>query len=587
MTKLNNQQQKAVQADNRPLLIIAGAGTGKTRTLTSRIIYLMENQKILPEKICALTFTNKAAKEMADRVSAFIKSKAKLPFIGTFHSLGSSILRKEARFLDRKSNFVIFDDNDSFQLIKKLSKNSALKPGTIREKISLIKNLSVNPSEISELGVQGRLILDKFREYEQKLRNNNAFDFDDLIEKTIRVLSENQDILKKYQTKFTHFLIDEYQDINRAQYELVKLLVGNRKNLSAVGDHEQTIYGWRGSDIEMFLNFEKEWPGSQVIFLEENYRSTANIIKAASEIIRNSSYTPPGWKGRKLWTKNPDGPMVRIIEARDADEESKLIADDIKNKLTMGENHLKIAILYRTNAQSRALEQALIEAEISYQIFGGLKFYERREIKDILAGIRCFFNSQDELSKERLLKNLGKRRSDRFWQTIHNNESIGPLKVIDKFLSSTNYLEYINQQLTNPEDRRENIKELIHFASSFNDLGRFLETASLLQATDDMEKTGNPIQLMTIHLAKGLEFDQVFIAGCSEGLIPHRRSMDNSANTEEERRLIYVAMTRAKKELVISFYDLPSRFLIEIPMNVVEFNGQRPIDEEERYITID
>ncbi len=654
--ELNTQQKAAVEAPRGPLLIVAGAGTGKTRTLTSRLMHFIE-EGTKPQRICAITFTNKAAKEMAERISdlknpnsirmtrknnsgrsdVFVDSGRGQPFIGTFHALGARILRKECRLLGRKPNFVIFDDHDSFDLIKKITKK-LLPPGKsdkadggkrerderpayFAEKISEIKNLNDALQKLTGSEKEkDKLALKIFKLYEKRLQENNAFDFDDLIEKVVFLFRRYPEVLQKYQKKFDAILVDEYQDLNPAQYELVKFLAGGHRNLSVVGDDEQMIYGWRYADLKTFLDFERDWPGARIAFLEENYRSTANIVGAATAVAANNVYRRP----KNLWTKNEAGARIKICELDDEDEEAEWIANTISNfqfsifkKNGEGES---TAVLYRTNAQSRAIEQALINKQISYKIFGGVKFYERKEIKDIVAAMRLAANKSDEISRDRLEKNLSKRKFSELWEKISDPKAgtAAPVKLINIFLKATAYVEYLEKNYFNYDERKENISELVNFASRYDNLPQFLEEIALVQPTDvpsasdkepayakasvgrqatsDKEKPVSsnrlPVaSLMTIHLAKGLEFDDVFIAGGTEGLLPHARSMENEYQLEEERRLMYVAMTRTKKNLHISFYDTPSRFLSEIPTEFTELEnkigGSSPPDDEENFISYD
>ncbi len=647
---LNPQQKLAVQAPDKPLLIVAGAGTGKTRTLTSRILYLIREKGVPADQIIALTFTNKAAREMAERIKQSEKSEFHandpkkfnsgvpirqgfriLPFIGTFHSLGAKILRAEARALGRTAGFGIFDDSDSLQIIKKIGKKTGLfvdrrstAPGPIHfsQKISRIKNGVVELHEFeSSSRTEDQLVFSVFELYEKELENHNAFDFDDLIEKVVEIFKKQPSVLKKYRTRFRYLLIDEYQDLNNVQYELVRLLAGRGGSVSVVGDDQQSIYAFRGSNFELFLNFERDWPDATVVMLEENYRSTANIIQAASGLIQHNIHQKP----KQLWTKNETGSALKIIEAADENKEAAWIAEEVYklksleveklNKDDLPTYELKnlptIAVLYRTNAQSRVIEQELLERDIPYQIFGGLRFYERREIKDIIAALRYAQNPRDSVSSERLEKSLYKTRFVKFKESLADARAESPPELIDIFLKATGYFELIERNFSNAEDRRENIAELLHFASQFKDLPLFLEHIALLQPADQLAKGKRPrayskdqraerhtpqamCQLMTIHLAKGLEFDTVFVAGCSEGLLPHNRSLRSAAEIEEERRLLYVAMTRARKELSLSFFDIPSRFLGELPPELTTFeslsaDGRRfsDLDNEERYITLD
>jgi len=631
---LNPQQKLAVQADDKPLLIVAGAGTGKTRTLTGRLAHLIE-KGIPPDRILALTFTNKAAKEMAERVrDANLQMHANLqiekfaafewnsrhshrasPFIGTFHSLGARILRVEAELLGRDHNFVIFDDSDSLQLIKKLLKNEVLRDNgsdysgaaDISRKISRLKNNIVSRETVlnssgdgpasTSRGEAGELIIKLFHRYEKELLKNNAFDFDDLIEKVVHIFKTNPKILEKYRECFHHILIDEYQDLNNKQYELVKLLVGDSPRISVVGDDQQMIYSFRGSNFQIFLDFEKDWPDANVILLEENYRSASNIIKSASALIANNFNQKP----KTLWTKQEAGAPVKIIEAADEETEAGWIATEVQSSKLKVQSE-SVAVIYRTNAQSRAIEQELIERGISYRIFGGLRFYERREIKDIVAALRYAQNNKDEVSRDRLEKNIAKGRFSKYRESLDSDASTAsPMELIHLFLESTGYLDIVGRNFLNADERGENIAELLHFASEFKELPAFLEQIALLQPMDSPSQVfqkknlgGQAVNLMTIHLSKGLEFDCVFIAGCNEGILPHSRSLGTALEIEEERRLLYVAMTRAKKELNLSFYDIPSRFLGELPNDLVEFKSLvsktesfSGLDDEERYITLD
>ncbi len=601
---LNPAQDAAAHAPGTPLLIVAGAGTGKTKTLTSRIVHLMATGTP-PGRICAITFTNKAAKEMARRVGR------EGPFLGTFHSLGARILRKECRLAGRDPNFAIFDDHDSFDLVKKAvkavlppkkdgendgvlaKKNKKDTPVYFAKKISELKNLGMLLPEARpvppEKEAQVRRVFEK---YESALERNNAFDFDDLIEKTVAILKTHPDVLKKYQRMFDAILVDEYQDINPKQYELVSLLAGEHRNLSVVGDDEQTIYSWRYANIKTFLNFDKEWKGANVHFLEENYRSTGTIIRAAAAVAKHNRFRTP----KNLWTQNPDGDPIVLFEAWGENEEAEWVARQIHSLRAQNKN-ADIGILYRTNAQSRAIEQALIRNNIPYRIFGGLKFYERREIKDAVSALRYISNAKDEPARERLEKNLTKRRFAEFKNKVAElqdparfgagAEKIAPLAALKLFLETFGYFEYLESNFANSDEREENIAELIAFATDFKSLDELLERLSLLQAADEIGNKpidGREVNLMTIHLAKGLEFDSVFIAGVAEGLLPHGRSLDDENALEEERRLMYVAMTRARKNLYISFYGIPSRFINEIPEDcivmAVEAGAERDPDND-------
>ncbi len=626
---LNKKQQEAVEHINGPLLIVAGAGSGKTRTLTSRLIYLLQNG-IKPENIIAITFTNKAADEMRSRVDLTIGELVNLnnkknqstnqpinqstPFIGTFHSLGARILKNEAKLLGRTQNYTIFDNDDSKSLIKKILKNfnltekqkSKITAVYLERKFSRIKNELINGKDIDD-----ELAAELFDEYEMELKRNNAFDFDDLLEKVVKIFQKHPEVLKKYQDQFKYILVDEYQDTNTAQYVFINLLAQKHGNLSVVGDDQQSIFKFRGSDFRNFLNFDRDWPKAKTVLLEENYRSTSNIIEAASAVIANNKFQKP----KKLWTKNHSGELIKIIEHKDADFEAGWVAGQIANRLSQSVKNKKsdgrsaigdrlaspklwrsgrLAILYRTNAQSRAIEQSLIELDIPYQIFGGMRFYERKEIKDIVAALRYGFNASDSVSLERLEKNFLKNIFLELKENLPDKaRESKPLELIGYVLKTSDYFKYLEKNFSNAAERVENTKELMEYASGFENLQEFLEKIALLQATDivrrkDLDKhKGKFVNLMTIHLAKGLEFDAVYLIGVNEGLLPHQMSYHNDDEIEEERRLMYVAMTRAKQEIYLNFYNLPSRFLYEIPPELVEFAGRRGLDDEERYIELD
>lgn len=576
---LNPKQKEAVSHGNGPLLISAGAGSGKTRTLTQRLVKLIENG-VPPEKIVAITFTNKAADEIKTRVRETADNLNILPFLGTFHSFGAKILKDEIKLTGRAKNFVIYDNDDSLRVIKKTLSDLSLSaekfpPPKMQKKISFIKDELILPDDIEEP------IKTIFEGYENRLKAQNAFDFDDLIEKVIKIFQKNQDVLETYQNRFEHILVDEFQDINTSQYALVRLLAKKHRNLNVVGDDNQSIYRFRGADFRNFLNFENDWPEAKIVHLGENYRSTQNIVRAAAEVIKNNKLQRP----KKLWTSNDEGDLIKVIAAEGAEDEAIKIVNEI---LSFGESG-PTAVLYRTNAQSRAIEQVLNFNSIPYEIFGGLKFYDRKEIKDVVAGLRYGFNPKDEISLERMNKTF--RRNE--FKTLKEKlpeaaESLSPVELIGFFMKTTNYETYLGAKYDNSEERMENIIELINFASNFQTLEEFIEKLSLLEATDSVKSTAGlaAIRLMTIHLSKGLEFNNVYLAGVSEGTLPHERSLIANDDIEEERRLIYVAMTRARKKLVISFYGFASRFLYEIPPELINFDGARNWkDQDEIYLT--
>ena len=554
----------------------------------------------MPERVVAITFTNKAAKEMLDRISNHAPRSTThgSPFVGTFHSFCAKILKAEAGHVKRTPNYTIFDDDDSMSLLKKVMKQLDISkdrysPISLHSRISQIKNEFLEPTEFDKTTA---LV---FTHYEGELVRNNAFDFDDLIEKTVRIFENRPEVLKKYQERFTHILVDEYQDINTAQYRLIRLLAGKLQNLSVVGDDQQAIYSFRGADFRNFLNFQQDWPDAKIVKLEQNYRSSANIINAASAVIQNNKLQT----AKTLWTENPSGPLLRVTKTTDPEQEAAFVAGSIHDSRFPPEARLarggtihdsSIAILYRTNAQSRSIEQALISANIPYKVFGGLKFYERKEVKDLVAGLRLANNPQDSISAERLSKNFDKKTAATLIAELTRlGKNLKILELINFFLVNANYFEYLEKNYKNYQERIENINELIRFAGDFKTLDEFLERVSLLQSADAPAKNTNyesrimnHVNLMSIHLAKGLEFDNVFVIGCADGLLPHQMSYGSLDEIEEERRLMYVAMTRARKELSLSFSGTPSRFLYEIPPELTDFTdldsgkGKLPNDDD-------
>ncbi|MEK7115141.1 MAG: UvrD-helicase domain-containing protein [Patescibacteria group bacterium] len=589
---LNSKQQEAIEHKNGPLLIAAGAGSGKTRTLTQRLMYLI-NSGVAPENIIAITFTNKAANEMRSRVAngKWQMANSNLPFIGTFHSLGARILKAETKYLNRNSNYAIYDDDDSMSLVKKITKEMNLSkdqfnPTVIQAVIGKTKNeLRNEPS--------GKVYSFVFKKYEEALAENNAFDFDDLIQKVVVLFHDYPEVLKKYQALWQHILVDEFQDVNTSQYEMIKLLAQKHQNLAVVGDDFQSIFAFRGADFRNFLNFEKDWPKAKVILLEENYRSTETILKAANGVIKNNKLQKP----KTLWTKNNDGGAVKVIASSHDNDEAEWVVQKILELMRAGDALNKMAIIYRTNAQSRAIEQNLISAGLPYKIFGGIRFYDRKEIKDIVAALRLANNPKDSVSAERLMKNLPKKSARQLVEDLPRlGKEYNILELINHFLNETEYFEYLEKHQKNPEERIENINELIVFAGTHSSLSAFLEQIALASSADlpaeALAKEGglsSAVNLMTIHIAKGLEFQSVFVIGCDEGTLPHHRSYEERGGLEEERRLMYVAMTRAEKNLFLSFNKMASRFLYEIPPELVEFiqlKSQRKdyLDEEEEWI---
>ncbi len=598
LSELNDKQRQAVEADDGPLLIVAGAGSGKTKTLTTRLAYLIAKRGINPESILAITFTNKAANEMKSRALALIQkitgnSIHSEPFLGTFHSFGAWILRREAKYFNRTAGFSIFDDDDSNRVLKKIIQEFAVKkekgPAFFRREISRIKNEFMTGESFR--GDDGQeLVWEVYERYERALEQNNAFDFDDLIEKPVRLFQAQPSVLEMYQKRFLYILVDEYQDVNMAQYWLVRLLAAKHQRITVVGDDAQSIYKFRFSDFRNFLNFEKSWPTARTILLEQNYRSTKHIISASSGLIAKNEFQ----KKKNLWTENDAGSKVLVVEHDDEFSEADYVVQQARERVRLGK---RVGILYRTNAQSRALEQVLLEYDISYELFGALSFYERREIKDIVAALRYAHNPKDTMGIERLEKNFGKRRAAHLREVLPTwAREKKPAEVIAAFMAAVDFEQYLKQHTDNFSERMENIAELIYFAQQFTELSGLIEKISL---ADTFETSANGrkkrhihegkagIFLMTIHVAKGLEFDSVFVVGVNEGVLPHQRSLFSPEDLEEERRLMYVAMTRARSELVLGFYHVPSRFLYEIPPETVDFKGDRMLNDEDRYIDFD
>lgn len=587
-TPLNPAQRSAVESGSEPLLIIAGAGTGKTRTLTERIKHLLA-QGIDPSRIMAVTFTNKAAKEMKERALDGI-APGPTPWIGTFHSFGARFLRKHATLAGRTRDFTIYDDGDTMTLLRRIAKTMPEKvtAATLRNKISAVKNGMTPMSEVEkDMSPTAQQTLAAYHAYETALKENNAFDFDDLIVWPAKLLEEHSNLRSRYHDDIGYVLIDEYQDINESQYRLVRGLVGPTGHLTVVGDDHQTIYSWRGSDIKIFMAFEKDWPNAKVIKLEDNYRSTQTIISASNAVIANNR----NQLQKTLISNKEVGPLIKIAEFFTELDEAHWIAQKLGDYIRQGKG--TAAVLYRTNAQARALEHALVRARVPYHVFGGVQFYDRLEIRDALAAIRVAANPQDTLGAERLLKTFRLTRGRPLVAKLRELGPIAPAAILDTFLAESHYAAHLEDEFDNAEDRLENVIELRKFAATFETVTEFLEHVSLVQSTDTRSggKAGPGITLMTGHMAKGLEFDRVHIAGASEGTLPHSRSLNSEAEIEEERRLFYVAMTRARHELSVSFIHVPSRFLLEIPEQYTEMEGGRgrrslDLDDEDRYIDV-
>jgi DNA helicase-2/ATP-dependent DNA helicase PcrA len=559
---INESQCQAVTFGEGPVLILAGAGSGKTRALTYRAAYLLKEKKAKPEEILLVTFTNKAAGEMKERVKKLVGKKSQLPWAGTFHSFCAKLLRIEGQEIGVAGNYVIYDEDDSLEIVKQAMMNLKVdrklyKPMGMKALISQAKNELIGALEYGQLarGHWQATMSQVYIEYQRLLKQYEALDFDDLLMETVRLLRKSQEVLSKCQNKFRYVLVDEYQDTNKAQYELTKMLAGRWRNLCCVGDFSQSIYSWRGADFRNLKRLEVDWPDLKVINLEQNYRSTQSILEAANQVIvRNSSHPV-----LKLWTKAGLGERLRVVEAETEKEEAEFIVGKIKKSKRYGD----WAVLYRTNAQSRVIEEAFIRSGIPYVLVGGVKFYSRREVKDCLAYLRYLNNPKDVVSYKRLEK-LGKRRLEKFLDWGEKNKSklkkMTTKEILGGTLKVSGYLERFDKKDEQDLMRLENIKELKSVAEEFPGLREFLENVALVEQTDilpEKPKSGakkrQAVTLMTLHASKGLEFKKVFMIGMEEGLFPHSRSMMDRNELEEERRLCYVGMTRAMKEVFFSY----------------------------------
>ncbi|MDU1679892.1 DNA helicase PcrA [Veillonella sp.] len=635
LTGLNKEQQQAVQHTEGPLLILAGAGSGKTKVLTVRIAHLLA-QGVNPYEILAITFTNKAAKEMKSRVEGLVGDVANRIWLSTFHSFCAKFLRFEIdSFLGYNSNFTIYDTSDSQAVIKAALKALNLDDkyypvGAMIAAISDAKNKLLFASDFRKQArdFYQQKVADVYEYYERELRKNNALDFDDLLLVAVKLLQSNATVLDKYSHRFRYVMIDEYQDTNHAQYLLAKLLASHWKNIAVVGDADQSIYAWRGADVQNILDFEKDYPNCTSIKLEQNYRSTKIILDAANAVIDNNEGRPE----KNLWTDKIEGAKIQHFTAQSEHEEAAFIGDTIAKKHDIHDvPYGDMAILYRTNAQSRVLEEALIKRALPYTMVGGTKFYDRKEIKDVLAYLRVLYNPFDDLSLLRIinvpkrsigattvakLQDYAREKGTSLFMTLTQLHLIDSIKgktkekleefgiliftlvsemedktvldILESILDRTGYLAQLEES-TDPQDqaRAENIGELLSVAKDFQDTNPsgtvedFLEQVALVNDVDSFEQEEAKVTLMTLHAAKGLEFPIVFLCGLEEGLFPHSRTLMNPEEIEEERRLAYVGITRAEKELYISNATtrtvfgrtssyLPSRFIDEIPEELVD-----------------
>ncbi|MFT4107035.1 MAG: DNA helicase PcrA [Lacrimispora sp.] len=632
---LNPMQKEAVLQTEGPLLVLAGAGSGKTRVLTHRIAYLIEEKGINPWNILAITFTNKAAGEMRERVDRLVGFGADSIWVSTFHSSCVRILRRHIESLGYTTNFTIYDSDDQRTLMRLVLKNLDIDPKLFKDRamlglISTAKNELITADEFEKNAssdFRQKKAASIYKEYQSQLRKNNALDFDDLIMKTVQLFQQNPEILDYYQERFKYIMVDEYQDTNTAQFELISLLAGKYKNLCVVGDDDQSIYKFRGANIENILNFEKAYPGAKVIKLEQNYRSSQSILNAANEVIRHNR----GRKDKTLWTANDEGPLVQFKQFENASEEAEAIVRDILNSASDYQDN---AILYRTNAQSRLLEEKCLQHNVPYRMVGGVNFYQRKEIKDVLAYLKTIANGRDDLSALRIVNvpkrgigatslgkvqafasehdfsvydafcrakavpGLGKAADKILGFTAQIEDFRGRLEeeaysihdLIEDVLDETGYLKELEAEgEIEYQTRLENIEELVNKAVSFEgehehpDLNEFLEEVALVADVDRMDSSENRVTLMTLHSAKGLEFPRVYLSGMEDGLFPSMMSIssDDKEDVEEERRLCYVGITRAQQFLMMTGarqrmvngetrYSKVSRFIEEIPAHLLD-----------------
>jgi len=588
LDSLNPQQKKAVTFGNGPLLILAGAGSGKTRVITHRVAYLIQEKKINPQNILCITFTNKAAQEMRQRLITILgQSNSPIPFAGTFHSFCARVLRMDGEKINIPKNYVIWDSADQIRAIKKIIKSKQIensyRPSTILSTISQAKNELIPALEYPQYaqGSFQELVAEIYLSYQKELKKANALDFDDLLSYTVKLFQEQSEILGKYQQKYQYIFVDEYQDTNHAQYLLTRLLTKRSQNLCVVGDTAQSIYSFRGADFRNVLRLQKDFPNLTTINLEQNYRSTQNILNTAYHIILKNSSHPI----LHLWTQKKAGDKIYLYQAQNEQDEAKFVTEKVITLIANKHYQKKdFAILYRTNAQSRILEETLLHYNVAYNLIGGVRFYERREIKDILSFLRFINNPQDSASLERIQK-IGKKIFTQI-QKIQKNTSPSSRQtafLLDKIFTQTTYLNKFKKEDEESISRLENIKELKSVAQKFPDINEFLENIALMEQEYlpkekiFNDKPHNKITLMTLHAAKGTEFPVVFITGMEEGLLPHSRSLFDHQELEEERRLCYVGITRAMKKLFLILFgqhnhNLPSRFLTDIPEDLLITN---------------
>lgn len=627
--QLNSEQLKAVNHIDGPMLVLAGAGSGKTKVLTSRIANLIESG-VSPYNILAITFTNKAAKEMKDRVVRLIGSSANNIQISTFHSLGLKILKENYNLLGYERNFTIIDSDDALTIIKKIMKDLNLakeryNPRELRSKISSAKNEMMGVDAFARVEFDHNVV-EVYRRYLNKLKNGNSIDFDDLLILPIRLFKNYPSILEDYQDKYKYILIDEYQDTNEAQYTLSKLLAAKYRNLFVVGDNDQAIYAFRGANYKNILNFEKDYPETKTIMLEENYRSTKTILNAANSVIKNNRER----KDKNLWSNNDEGSKIKYRVVSNEKEEAAFVGTEIKELISKGIKEEDIAILYRTNAQSRVVEEEMLKKNIKYRVVGSFYFYNRKEIKDLLCYLRLINNHKDDVSLLRVIntpkRGIGEKTLDNLTdiatengtsiyeaitsgkelefkklieELTKNSETLSLTELIDNIMNKSGIKkELTSSKLLEDEIRLENLNEFKSITKSYEEeygsatLSDFLDEISLVSDMTEHQDGSNRVSLMTVHSVKGLEFDYVFIVGMEEGIFPHYNAINDGSNSaiEEERRLCYVAITRAKKELCITSAEsrmlfgntnrnMPSRFIEEIDKQYLDIETKSPVNK--------
>ncbi len=636
LEELNERQREAVLYNDGPLLIIAGAGAGKTKTLTTKIAYLIEKKNVAPENILAITFTNKAAKEMKDRLFKTIGQTAKYLQVSTFHSFGLKLLRENYDALGYDKNFVIMDSDDSLTVVKKIIKDigydpKIYNPRAIRNKISSCKNEMTSPEAYERYAASDfeKVVQEVYAKYEKKLQRNNSVDFDDLLLLPIELFKKNPDILNKYQDLYQYILIDEYQDTNEAQYILTKMLSAKNRKITCVGDDSQSIYSFRGANYKNILNFEKDYKDAKTILLEQNYRSTSNILDAANQVIKNNKMR----KDKNLWTSRGIGEKIKYYRAYNERDEAQYVIRKIKELTNRNVEYKDIAVLYRTNAQSRVLEEEMLKENLPYRVIGSFYFYSRKEIKDLIAYLRLIHNSKDNVSLLRVI-NTPKRgiglktienltiQADAMGVSIYEAISSGKelefknlieklkemskdltlTELIDKVLEASGMKKELEDEKTlEAEVRLENLEEFKSITKTFEEreglisLEDFLLEISLISDVEEYKDDPNRISLMTVHSVKGLEFDHVFVVGMEEGIFPHINSLMDNSELEEERRLCYVAITRAKDDLHLvnarrrtlfgkEQINPVSRFLGEINKDLIETNVKDELPQKEEKI---